>query len=81
MGLENLLQLITKPTLTASIGNQISTPITLSCVPNTFTKIVWNYQSNGSGDTLKMWTNQADVVYLDSVSVTQAYDGWRLRGG
>ena len=69
-------QKITQPSLTLRIGNQTKTITGISCVPATFTKFVFNFQSNSlvSNQDIKLWINQADTVYVDDVSLTKAYD-------
>jgi len=67
---------ITLPSLTLRIGNQTKTITGISCVPATFTKFVFNFQSNSlvSNQDIKMWVNQADTVYVDDVSLTKGWD-------
>ena len=67
---------VTLPTLTLAIGNQTKAISSVSCVSGTFTKLVWNFQAtaNEVNQPIKIYANQADIVYLDDVSLTQAYD-------
>lgn len=67
---------VTLPTFTLALGNQTKSVTGISCVPGTFTKLVWNFQatSNEIGQALKMYVNQEDVVYVDDVSIKQAKD-------
>lgn len=67
---------ITRPSLTAVIGSKTKTITNISCVPGTFTKLVFNLKAtaNEVNQDLKIYCNQADTLYMDSVSVTQAYD-------
>ena len=62
--------------LTFSIGGQSKQSATISTVSGTFTKLVWNFQAtaNEVGVPIKIYANQADVVYLDDVSLSQKYD-------
>jgi len=70
------LKRITLPSLTIAIGNQTKTVSSISCVPGTFTKVVFNFLATASevGQPIKIYANQADVIYLDDASLTQAYD-------
>lgn len=67
---------ITQPSLTLKIGNQVKTVTGISCVPATFTKFVFNFQSNAivSNQPIQIYLNQADTVYVDDVSLTKSYD-------
>jgi len=67
---------ITLPSLTASLGGQTKTWTGISCVPATYTKLVWNFQAtaNEVGQPIKLYANQADVIYLDDASLTKAWD-------
>jgi len=67
---------VTLPTITLALGSQSKSIANISCVPGTFTKLVWNFQATASevGQPFKLYTNQADVVYVDDASLTQAYD-------
>lgn len=76
-----VVQPLTAPTLTFAMQGQTKTSSSISVVPGTFTKLVWNLETGYStGDTLKIYANQADTVYIDSVNISQAYDyiieGW-----
>lgn len=68
---------ITLPTVTLALGSQSKSFSNISCVPGTWTKCPWNFQATDSevGQEFKLYANQADVIYLDDVSLTQAYDG------
>ena len=70
------LQAITNPSITFACGNQTNTIANISCVPGTFTKLVWNFQAtaNEINQPIKVYANQADAVYLDDVSLTKAWD-------
>lgn len=70
------LKEITQPSVTIKIGNQTKTIPNISCVPGTFTKLVWNFQAtaNEVGQPLKIYVNQADSVYIDSVQFKKSYD-------
>ncbi|MBK7380397.1 MAG: hypothetical protein IPJ03_15695 [Ignavibacteriales bacterium] len=61
---------------TLAIGNQTKVSGTLSTVAGTFTKVVWNFQAtaNEVNQPIKIFYNQADVVYVDDVSLAQKYD-------
>jgi hypothetical protein len=62
-------------TLTANLGTQSATSGNLSTTFGSFTKVVWNLTANGGEDTLKLYANKAiDSLYVDDVSLTQAYD-------
>lgn len=67
---------ITQPTINIRIGNQLKSISGISCVPATFTKFVFNFQSNAlvSNQDIKIWINQADTVYVDDVSLTKGWD-------
>lgn len=67
---------LTLPSITLKIGNQTKTVTGISCVPSTFTKFVFNFQSNAlvSNQPILLYLNQADTVYLDDVSLTKGYD-------
>lgn len=67
---------VTLPSITAVIGSKTATTASVSCVPGTFTKFVLNFQATSSevGDTLKLYVNQADTVYVDDISIKPAYD-------
>jgi hypothetical protein len=62
--------------ITVVIGGQSKQSATLSNTAGTFTKVVWNFQAtaNEVNQPIKLYNNQADVVYLDDVSITQAFD-------
>lgn len=62
--------------ITLAIGNQSKQSATLSTVSGAFTKVVFNFLATASevGQPIKIYANQADVVYLDDVSLTQAWD-------
>lgn len=67
---------ITRPSLTAVIGGQNKTVSSISCVPGTFTKFVWNFQAtaNEVNQPIKIYANQADDIYIDDVSLTKRFD-------
>ena len=67
---------VTQPSITIGIGNQSKTINNISCVPGVFTKCVINFQATADEVDwpIKLYFNQADSVYIDSVSLTQAYD-------
>lgn len=62
--------------ITMQLGSQSKTFATISTVAGTFTKLVWNFlaTTNEVDVPLKIFANQADQIYLDNVSLTQAYD-------
>ena len=64
--------------LTAQIGTKYVTPSYLSIVTGTFTKFVlnflWEAADVTAGQDLKLYLNGAGSVYVDNVSLTQAYD-------
>jgi hypothetical protein len=70
------VNLITKPTLTAVLGSKTSTTDTLSVLSGSFEKFVLNFQATASeiGQPLKLYSNQADTIYVDDVSIRQSYD-------
>ena len=72
----------TPVTLTAQLGTKSVTSSALSIVSGTFTKFVLNFEATASevGQDLKLWLSGAGSVYVDSVSLTQAYDMVRLSG-
>jgi hypothetical protein len=67
---------VTLPSITANIGSKSATTSSVSCVSGTFTKFVLNFQATASeiGQPLKLYVNQADTVFVDDVSLKQAYD-------
>lgn len=75
---------VTAPTCTLAVGNQTEVTTNIRCVPvaANWTKVVWNFQAtaNEVNQPIKIFYNQADIVYVDDVSLTQAYDmifqGW-----
>jgi hypothetical protein len=69
-------ELVTLPSITANIGSKSATTSSVSCVSGTFTKFVLNFQATASeiGQPLKLYVNQADTVFVDDVSLKQAYD-------
>jgi len=71
-----VIMLVTLPSVTFSLGNQSKTIGNIFCVPGTFTKLVWSFQatSNEVNQPLKMYANQADIIYFDDFSLTQTYD-------
>jgi hypothetical protein len=70
------VKLITQPTVTLAIGSKTQSTASVSCIAGTFTKAVFNFQATASevGQPLKIYFNQADVVYVDDVSLTQKRD-------
>ena len=71
-----ILTAIVLPSVTLAIGGQSKTIANVSCVPGTFTKLVWNFQAtaNEVNQPIKLYLNQADIVYIDDVSLTKAWD-------
>jgi len=67
---------ITRPSITLAIGGQSKTIANVSCVPGTFTKLVWNFQAtaNEVNQPIKVYANQLDTVYIDDVSLTKKHD-------
>ena len=70
------IKLVSSPSITLKVGNQVKTVTGISCVPSTFTKFVFNFQSNAlvSNQPILLYINQADTVFIDDVSLTKAYD-------
>ena len=66
-------------TITINIGTQSATSGTLSTTFASFTKVVFNFTATSGSDTLKIYANKAiDSLYVDDVSLTQAYDAMVL---
>ena len=63
-------------TITASIGGKSVTSATLSTTAGTFTKFVLNFEATASevNQDLKLWLSGAGSVFVDKLSLTQAYD-------
>jgi len=70
------MKLLTRPSIVLACGNQTKTIANISCVPGTFTKLVWNFQAtaNEINQPIKIYANQADIVYIDDVSLTKKWD-------
>ena len=70
--------------LTAQLGTKSVTSSALSIVAGTFTKFVLNFEWQPAdvtaGQDLKLYLNGAGSVYVDGISLTQAYDMARLSG-
>lgn len=64
------------PTITAQLGTKSVTSSALSIVSGTFTKFVLNFEATASevSQDLKLWLSGAGSVYVDKLSITQAYD-------
>lgn len=67
---------ITLPSITLSIGGQTKTISSISCVPGTFTRYRWELQATQAevNQPVKLWANQADVIYWDDFTIKQAKD-------
>ena len=67
---------ISAPTITAQLGTKSVTSSALSIVSGTFTKFVLNFEATASevNQDLKLWLSGAGSVYVDKLSLTQAYD-------
>lgn len=63
-------------TITGQLGTKSVTSGALSIVPGTFTKVVLNFEATASevGQDIKLYLNGAGSVYVDNLSLTQAYD-------
>lgn len=63
-------------TLTAQLGTKSVTSSALSIVAGTFTKFVLNFEATASevNQDLKLWLSGAGNVFVDKLSLTQAYD-------
>jgi hypothetical protein len=78
---------VTLPSATFALGSQTKTISSISCVPGTFTKLVWNFQATSAevGQDLRVFLNQADILFLDDVSISQSWDGmtsvWAKKDG
>ena len=70
------VKLITPPTITAKIGSKSWTSDTLSIIPGVFEPVVYNFQATSSevNTPIKFYSSQADTIYVDNFSITQAYD-------
>ena len=70
-------------TITASIGGKSVTSATLSTTAGTFTKFVlnflWEDADASAGQDLKMYLSGAGSVYVDKLSLTQAYDFYAIQ--
>lgn len=64
------------PTLTAQLGTKSVTSSALSIVAGTFTKFVLNFEATASEQSqdLKLYLSGAGSVFVDKLSLTQAYD-------
>ncbi len=62
--------------ITISIGGKSVQSGNLSTTTGAFTKVVFNFQAtaNEINQPIKLYLNQADVIYLDDVSLTKAWD-------
>lgn len=62
--------------LTIQLGTKSVTSSALSIVAGTFTKFVLNFEATASevNQDLKLWLSGAGSVYVDKLSLTQAYD-------
>lgn len=67
---------VTPITLTANLGSKSVTSSALSIVAGTFTKYVLNFEASESevGQDLKMYLSGVGNVFVDKLSLTQAYD-------
>lgn len=67
-------------TLTAQLGTKSVTSSALSIVAGTFTKFVLNFEATASevNQDLKLYLSGAGSVFVDAISLTQAYDMVRL---
>jgi len=66
------------PTITAQLGTKSVTSSALSIVSGTFTKFVLNFEATASEQSqdLKLYLNGAGSVFVDKLSLTQAFDMW-----
>jgi hypothetical protein len=59
--------------ITMNVGTQSKQSNTLSTVVGTFTITAFNFECTVN-DTIKLYLNQTDVVYIDDITLTEAYD-------
>lgn len=66
------------PTLTAQLGTKSVISSALPIVAGTFTKFVLNFEATASEQSqdLKLYLSGAGSVFVDKLSLTQAYDMW-----
>jgi hypothetical protein len=62
--------------ITAGFGTKWKQSGTISTVAGTFTKYVFNFLATAAevGQEIRIYCNQADSLYLDDLSLTQAFD-------
>ena len=63
--------------ITLKIGSQSKSFSSISNVAGTFTKLIFNFKAsvNETGQPIQIYSNYSgDVIYIDTVSLTQAYD-------